>query len=850
LTEQQNKNTLEYANKPSMKDTLFSQKLTFHARHSLKQSRDLAIYAQSSTVGPEHLLLAIFLETGSLGNSLLESMGFEKEKLLKATKKKTPAQKPLTKDALIPPSVSLKRVLERAYALASQFQSPYVGTEHLVYSLLEADDDRLDEIFIELEIDEKKIESTLASHMNFDNIPQLSRLLDMNESPQHVHPGKIKSQDTGGTPMLEQYAVNLTDPKNKPDHALSGRENELIRMAQILARKQKSNPLLIGEPGVGKTALVSALAQKIKSGDVPRQLLGKRIYALDLALIVAGTNFRGEFEARLKEIIREASETSDIILFIDEIHTLVGAGNTSGGLDAANIFKPALARGDIQCIGATTFSEFKRHIEKDAALERRFQTLKIEEPSNELTLLMLQNAKKAYEKHHHISIPDQLLPLIVDLSERYIADRFLPDKAFDVLDEAATLVEQKAETSRILKKQILLKQEINEAQSTKTALIENGDFDEAAIWHAKIGELEKKQAEQSKTQAGKNSSLPQMERHHIEETISRMGGIPLHKLESVQPKARLNRLRRSLSSQIIGQKEALKVLERIFARSLSHLESDEKPLGSLLFLGPTGVGKTLTAKIIAQEFFGDPKALIRLDMSEFMERHSVAQILGAPAGYVGYGEGGKLTEQVRRRPFSVVLFDEIEKAHPDVFNLLLQILDEGRLTDAEGRTINFRHTLIILTSNIGTEIFSKTSQFGFEESAGKQSQALSFSAKKTKVLASLKKELRPELLARLDQVVVFEPVDTKTLESIIALEMSKLTKRLEKKNLVVNYSPEVLTYLSEKSKSKEEGARHVKKIITEEIENLLAKTILDAPGYNHLHISLKDNTLVCNSKKK
>ncbi len=835
-----------------MKDTLFSQKLTFHARRALKQSRDLAFFTQNETVGPEHLLLAIFLENGSLGNTLLESMGFEKEKLLKLTKQKLSGSKPLAKDTLIPPSTSLKYVLERAYSLASQFQSPYIGTEHLVYALLEADDTRLDEIFLELEIDEKKIENTLASHMNFDSMPELARFLDPSEpNHQQVQFGKARTaESTGGTPMLEQYAINLTHPKITPEHTLSGRDEELIRMSQILARKQKSNPLLLGEPGVGKTALVSALAQKIKTGDVPRQLIGKRIFALDLALIVAGTNFRGEFEARLKEIIREATEAKDIILFIDEIHTLVGAGNTSGGLDAANIFKPALARGDIQCIGATTFSEYKRHIEKDAALERRFQTLKIEEPSKELTLLMLQNAKQAYEKHHQVAIPAALQPPTVHLSERYIADRFLPDKAFDVLDEAATLVEQTTEATRHLKRELLLTQELSEAQKTKTALIEESDFDEAAIWHTRIGEIEKKLAILHKSHADKNLPLPIMERSHIQETVARIGGIPLHKLESIQPKARLNRLRRSLASQIVGQKEVLSVLEQIFARSLSHLESDDKPLGSLLFLGPTGVGKTLTAKVIAEEFFGDPKALIRLDMSEFMERHSVAQILGSPAGYVGYGEGGKLTEQVRRRPFSVILFDEIEKAHPDVFNLLLQILDEGRLTDAEGRTVNFRHTLIILTSNIGTNIFTKTTAFGFEESSDKEKSLTSFAAKKTKVLANLKRELRPELLARLDQIVVFQPVADKTLKSIVALEMTKLTKRLAKKNIFLSYTSDVIDYLTKKSSAKEDGARLIKKVVTEEVENLLAKTLLEAPDYRYLHLSQKENTLVCQSKKK
>ena len=670
-----------------MQDTHFTHKLTFHARHSLQESRSLALFAKSLEVGPEHLLLAIFLENGSLGNNLLENMGFEKERLSKLcltkgiSRRKTPPE-----EVIIPPSESLKKVLERAYSIASQFQSPYVGTEHFVYALLEADDTALDEIFLELEIDEKKIETTLATHMGFEKLPDLARLFDMQEPRQEISFGKTRTQqETSGTPTLAQYALDLTAPEALPDHVLSGREEELTRLTQILARKQKSNPLLVGEPGVGKTALVSALAQKIKSGTVPRQLIGKRIYALDLALIVAGTNFRGEFEARFKEIIREATESDNVILFIDEIHTLVGAGNTSGGLDAANILKPALARGDIQCIGATTESEFKRHIEKDAALERRFQTLRLNEPSQELTLTMLKNAKNAYEKHHQVTISDDLLPTIVELSVRYIADRFLPDKAFDVLDEAATLVEQKNVETKAFRQKTMLEQELKENRNIKASLIQNNAYDEAAKWHERIVVLEKKLARTKEAPKTEAKDFPQLEKKHILETVSRIASIPLHKLDTPRPKVRLMSLRRALAREIIGQQKALAVLDHIFARSLAKLEHTDRPLGSLLFLGPTGVGKTLTAKIIAREFFGDDKALIRLDMSEFMERHSVAQILGAPAGYVGYGEGGKLTEQVRKRPFSVILFDEIEKAHPDVFNLLLQILDEGHLTDAEGR---------------------------------------------------------------------------------------------------------------------------------------------------------------------
>lgn len=829
----------------------FTHKLTFHARHSLQESRSLALLDHSPEVGPKHLLLAILFENGSLGNNLLTSMGFDKDRLTQFCLQNTLAhQKKDTRNTLMPPNEALKKVIERAYGIASQFQSSYVGTEHLVYALLETDDEALDDIFIELEIDEKKIETTLATHMGFEKFPDLARLFDMQDPRGDFTLNKVRStaENNTTTPTLAQYAIDLTHPKATPEHTLSGRTDEIIRLTQILARKQKSNPLLIGEPGVGKTALVSALAQKIKTGQVPRQLIGKRIYALDLALIVAGTNFRGEFEARFKEIIREATESKDVILFIDEIHTLVGAGNQSGGLDAANILKPALARGDIQCIGATTLSEFKRHIEKDAALERRFQTLRVEEPSQELTLTMLQNAKGAYETHHQIQIPNELLPVIVEQSVRYIADRFLPDKAFDVLDEAATLVEQKDKESQALRKRTLLEQELLEMNNIKTSLIQNNAYDEADKWHEKIIALEKKLSNLREIPERQLTDFPVMQRKHILETISRISGIPLHKLSTPRPKIRLAHLRRALSQEILGQKKALSTIDHIFARSLAQLEHTDRPVGSLLFLGPTGVGKTLTAKIIAREFFGDEKALIRLDMSEFMERHSVAQILGAPAGYVGYGEGGKLTEQVRRRPFSVILFDEIEKAHPDVFNLLLQILDEGRLTDAEGRVVNFRHCLIILTSNIGTQTFSQKNAFGFDEQ-GAASQMTNFTNQKNKVLADLKKELRPEIIARLDHVIVFEPMNEKILKNIVTLELKKLTNRLLKKGLHLTYTEAVTQHLLNQKENTNEGARLVRKNITAYIENLLATTLLDHPDATQFSFDIKANALVCQAKK-
>ncbi len=463
---------------------------------------------------------------------------------------------------------------------------------------------------------------------------------------------------------------------------------------------------------------------------------------------------------------------------------------------------------------------------------------------------MLKNAKGSYEQHHQVQIPDELLPEIVSLSVRYISDRFLPDKAFDVLDEASTLVDQKNKESAQSRKKSLLTQQLEEAQNIKASLVENSAYDEANVWHERALDLTKKLARIKESPETKNTPLPLLQRKHVLATISRIAGIPLSKLSNPRPKVRLNHLRRALRQEIIGQQNTLSVLDQIFTRSLAELEHTDRPLGSLLFLGPTGVGKTLTAKIIAREFFGDEKALIRLDMSEFMERHSTAQILGAPAGYVGYGEGGKLTEQVRKRPFSVVLFDEIEKAHPDVFNLLLQILDEGFLTDAEGRKVNFRHCLIVLTSNIGTATFSKEHRFGFnEKNALDNFVTHDFETKRQQVLHELQKELRPELIARLDHVVVFEPMTEKSLLAIIQLELKKLSERLVKKNIHLTLPKEVPMHILSQSHIKKDGARLVRKNITSAIENLLATTILDYPEAIHFVFALENNVLVCRPKK-
>jgi len=824
-----------------MLQTNFSQKLTLHAKHSLKEARDIASYTHSKTIEPEHLLMAIFLENTSLGSILLQNMGFKKEALAKLCLKKKKS-KALPVSSLLPLASLLKDILRRAYALANQFHYPYVGTEHLLYALFESKSVIIEEILISLKISEIKIQSTLESHLDFDHFPQLSKMLDL---PENLLT-KSSTVKGGQTPFLDQYTIDMAQSTVYTTETLIGRDQELDRIIQILTRKQKNNPLLIGEPGVGKTALIAALAKMIARSAVPHTLYGKRILSLDLTLVVAGTNFRGEFEARLKEIIQEATRNRDVILFIDEIHTIVGAGNTSGGLDAANILKPALSRGEIQCIGATTFAEYKRHLEKDPALDRRFQSVLIAEPSVEETKEILWHIKKSYEDFHHITLVKEVIDMAVDLGVRYIPDRFLPDKALDIIDEASALAKQRRETPEATKMLIELEEELHTAQERKESLIKNERYDDASTWHAREKILYQKIA----TQREKQRKNPENERitvtvEHILKTVAQMAHVPFSKLSKENPRQKLLNLHTALDRLLIGQKEAGKALEETLTRALSNISDPNHPLGSFLFLGPTGVGKTLAAKILATEFFGDPNALIRLDMSEFIERHSVAQILGAPAGYVGYGEGGKLTEQVRRKPYSVILFDEIEKAHPDIFNILLQILDEGVLTDAEGRKVSFRNTLIILTSNIGTTSFTQTARIGFSKHIEKSDFAERFEAIKREVLNELKKEMRPELLARLDHVIVFNALTEEAVEKIADLELQMLVERLEKQHIALTYPRSLAKYIAKKSFTPEQGARLIKKNIQDVVEKSIAERLLDAPLKKSLRLSIKKDSVLC-----
>lgn len=823
----------------------FHQKLSFHARRSLEEASHLAKFTKNREVHIEHLLLAIYLEKGSLGSILLRNMGFETESLSSYCLQKNEPALPTNTEPVL--SEQVKFVMRRAYSLANEFQYPYVGTEQFVYALMEMESERLDILIDTLQIDEKKIESTLAAHMNFDQLPSLGKLLETSD-------GLLTKKDAGTeTPFLDQFSTNLNEGSKKRNDPFIGREPEIDRLIQILSRKNKNNPLLIGEPGVGKTALVSALAARIEAGNVPYYLLQKKILALDLALVVAGTNFRGEFENRLKEIVREAQENPNIILFIDELHTLVGAGNTQGGLDAANILKPSLARGEIRCIGATTLAEYKKHIEKDAALERRFQTIELVEASPEETEKILLGVRSTYETFHGVAIPEFLIERAVTLSVRFLPDRFLPDKALDILDEALSLARHSLPVSEDIVTKGNLERELRKIHEQKQAYIREEAYDEAALIKLEENKIQKQlEALEENLSGNKMRALPELQKVHIDKTVARMTHIPYDVVANDSPLARIERLQKAFTKNVVGQEKVTEEIIHALTHASLGLQKGKKPLASFLFLGSTGVGKTFTAKLIAEHFFSQGDALLRFDMSEFGERHSVAQMLGAPAGYIGYGEGGKLTEAVRRRPYSVILFDEIDKAHPDVWNILLQILDEAKLTDAEGKTVDFSNTVVILTSNQGGDAAFKNNRIGFE-TEGKKKHTFSTSAlreyEKT-ILKNVKKTIRPELFARLGSTLVFLPLSPKGTEKIVKQELTTLKKSFTEKGTRITFTGSVTKWLSEKSYSVEEGARLIHKTIRDSLERKIITALLADSKAKAIECSInKAGELVCHSLK-
>jgi len=814
------------------------KKLTNHAKNSLAKAFVVAKKRKVAEIESIHFLYSIYLEKGSSGYTIMKDFGIKKEffaATLPANKEKASSR---TKIKPVP-SEEFKKVFARAFSLAKELHYSYVGTEHFLCAILASTDEKIKKFLGYIR--NEKIEDLPRMIAENNQMFDLGRLFSENTAsvssplpdffPDPSGKKLSRTQQEGSpTSYLEKFCLNLNEEiKTRAEHVI-GREEETRRIISILGRKSKNNPLLIGPPGVGKTALAWKLAELLNSDCVPPFLMGKTIFSLDVAALVAGTGFRGEFEMRLKEIIRELSQNREFILFIDELHNIIGAGNISGSLDLANILKPALGRGDIQIIGATTLREFKKYIEKDSALERRFQPVSIKEPDIEETKKILSGLQKDYESFHGVSISDEAIELSVEMSSRYIRDRFLPDKAIDVLDETAAGIRAEDKISGLTKKIAELEKEKKKIRARKEKHIAEENYETAMHLRDLEKELEEKigslKAEDLKSKPQKAAVITASD---IINTISKISGIPVEKLAKT-PGQKMKNIAQILSSQIIGQKEAITDITNVILKSQFGLGSPERPLGSFLMLGPSGVGKTHTARILAREFFGSPKALIRFDMSEFMERHSVSALIGSPAGYIGFGEGGRLTEKIRQNPYSVVLFDEIEKAHPDVFNVLLQILEDGILTDAEGTQVSFRNTIVILTANIGTDEFSlvipkalgfKTGQKNDEPRPNK------IETIRKNVLAELEDRMRPELLNRLDHIIVFNPLTKTDIEKITAREITDLMERLERQGLKLIIKSEVADHIAKYSFNNNQGARLIRKNIGEMIENKIARMMIE-----------------------
>jgi ATP-dependent Clp protease ATP-binding subunit ClpC len=803
------------------------ERLSSRAKSALITSQRISEDLHHDHIGTEHLLFGIIEEKASFASEILlknkVTPEVVKQEIIRMNSNHL-------SDKWQPKlSNNMREVIEKAAIVASRYQYQFIGTEHFLYGITDMETDEAKAILSSLKVSVSELRKNLVSI--FENVSKFPDMLDVDEQqPELPQPEKSTK-----TPALDYFTTDLSKKalKGKIDPVI-GRKNEIERLISILNRRTKNNPVLIGEPGVGKTAIVEGLALAIAKQEVPDTLIDKRILTLDMALVVAGSMFRGEFEQRLKQVIDEVKENANIILFIDELHTIVGAGATTGSLDAANILKPALARGEIRVIGATTLAEYKKHIEHDAALERRFQPILVEEPSQEESVEILTGLRGNYEKHHNVAITDDAIKAAVELSSRYITDRYLPDKALDLIDETAAYFKTqniKTRNLRVVKK---IETELRRLEEEKTKAVMLQDFTTALHLKSQEDKLKKQKQEYQKTLNRKSGSGLQITAEDIGLTVSKITKIPLTRLLKSESK-KLIGLEKIMQSRIVGQDEAIQVISSAVRRARAGITSPKRPIASFLFLGPTGVGKTETAKVLAQEVFENKDALIRVDMSEFMERHNVARLIGAPAGYVGYEEGGRLTEEIRKKPYAVILFDEIEKAHPDVFNILLQILEEGELTDAAGKRVNFRNTVVIMTSNIGMSDLTRTAtSFGFaqertdeaSDDARKKADA-EYDRVKDKVLSSLREAMRPELLNRIDKIIVFRPLGMEEIKKIVSLELSELTERINKQqNITLSFDREAIKLLAEKSYDPASGARLIRRKIQELIEDPLAEKII------------------------
>ncbi len=785
-------------------------KYTDRAKRVLMLAQEEARRFNHNYIGTEHLLLGLVREGEGIAAKVLYDMGVDLTKVRSAVEFIIGRGERVNQgDISLTPRA--KKVIELAAEEARRLGHNYIGTEHLLLGLVREGEGIAAGVLESLGVSLEKVRQQVIQSVS----QQPSRLT-------HESGGR---QASSRTPLIDQMGIDLTAAAraDKLDPVI-GREQEIERVVQILSRRTKNNPALIGEPGVGKTAIVEGLAQRVIAGDVPETLLGKRLLTLDIGALVAGTKYRGEFEERLKKILEEIRGSGDCMLFIDELHTLVGAGAAEGAVDAANILKPALARGELQCIGATTLDEYRKYIERDAALERRFQPVHVRELDIEETIAVLQGVKVRYEEHHKVHIVDEAVKVAAEMSGRYVTDRFLPDKAIDLIDEASSRVRiQQANTSNALRNAV---KDLDGIVREKEDAIESRQYDEAVGLGEKEAELRKKIEDLESDWPDKEEKWPEVTKEDVATVVSMWTGIPVTRIAQ-EESARLLHMEENLHEKVVSQEEAISNVSKAVRRARAGLKDPKRPIGSFIFVGPTGSGKTYLARALAEFMFGSSDAMVRLDMSEYMEKHTISRLVGAPPGYVGYEEGGQLTESVRRRSYSVVLLDEIEKAHPDVFNVLLQIMEDGRLTDGKGRTVDFRNTILIMTSNVGAHLIKRDAAIGFRlEATDLRTEGQFYKEMRERVMAEIKKTFRPEFLNRVDSVVVFQHLSKEDIISIVDIQLAEVQARLTEQDIALEVTDDAKELLVEQGYDPDNGARPLRRVIQNLIENELAEGLL------------------------
>ncbi len=818
-----------------------SYKFTSSAERVLEIANDIALELGHNYVGTEHILYGLAKEERGVASKVLEKQGVTPDTVVEKIEELV-GREDTVAESTVGFTPRTKRVMENAFRESKKMGSDYIGTEHLLIGIMREGDSIAVRIMLELEVNPQKLYNEIVKVVNeYDN----------NSTGETETNTKVNTS-YNSTQTLNQFGSDLTKLAEigKLDPVI-GRKDEIERVIQILSRRTKNNPCLIGEPGVGKTAVVEGLAQKIVSGDVPEILKNKRVVSMDISSMVAGAKYRGDFEERIKKSLNEVKKAGDVILFIDEIHTIVGAGAAEGAIDAANIMKPLLARGEIQVVGATTLNEYRKYIEKDAALERRFQPITVNEPTLDDSIQILKGIRDKYEAHHNVKISDEAIEAAVNLSSRYINDRFLPDKAIDLIDEASSKIRLRAYTEPESIKKI--EEDLSNTKKEKEEAITIQDFEKAANLrdkeHTLKAELEKQKA---KWKDKNTKNIINITSEDIADVIAMWTGIPAQKINQSENE-KLKKLEETLHKRVVGQVEAVTAVAKAIRRGRVGLKDPKRPIGSFLFLGPTGVGKTELSKALAESLFGDENAIIRVDMSEYMESHSTSKMIGSPPGYVGFDEGGGLTEKVRRKPYSVILFDEIEKAHPDVMNMLLQILEDGRLTDSHGRTVNFKNTVIIMTSNVGARLITDKKTLGFTSNLGDTDSAeKEYEAIKKEVLAELKKQFRPEFINRVDEVIVFHKLTKTDLGEIVDIMLKQVKERLLDQGMTIDVDSLAKDLIIKKGTDENFGARPLRRAIQSILEDKLAEEILDGnikPG-DKAKVTAKDEEILVKVKAK